>query len=107
MPYKDPEKQKAHKRLLYEQNTQELRKLKDVPCHDCGGKFPHYIMEFDHVRGEKLFVIATKMSGSIRRQAVADEIAKCDVVCANCHAERTFQRGQLSRRRSLVGQRLS
>jgi len=26
-----------------------LRGLKDVPCVDCGMRYPHYVMQFDHV----------------------------------------------------------
>jgi hypothetical protein len=28
--------------------------LKRVPCADCGVKYPPYVMDFDHVRGEKM-----------------------------------------------------
>ena len=27
--------------------------LKRVPCADCGVEYPPYVMDFDHVRGEK------------------------------------------------------
>jgi len=51
-------------------------------------------MDFDHREEEvKLFNIANLTSQ--RWMSVADlqaEIAKCDVVCANCHRERTHQR---------------
>lgn len=71
------------------------RSFKAQPCMDCGQSFPEYVMEFDHVRGEKkgnVLVMASKVS-----RAVLDaEIAKCDVVCANCHKIRThFRRSPL------------
>lgn len=63
---------------------------KDRPCMDCGGVFPTECMDFDHVRGDKKFTISVQR----RRpwQEVLDEIAKCDVVCANCHRIRTKRR---------------
>jgi hypothetical protein len=48
-------------------------------------------MDFDHVRGEKKFNVAHFIyTGSY--QAVQDEIAKCEVVCSNCHRLRTGAR---------------
>lgn len=61
-----------------------MRALKEgKPCADCGGVFPPVCMDFDHVRGEKLCNVA-KM-GTYAWSRVLEEIAKCDLVCANCH----------------------
>lgn len=61
-------------------------------CVDCGIRSPHpEIYDFDHVRGEK----AHSVSSLITKGTMADleaEIAKCDVVCANCHRIRTRSR---------------
>lgn len=59
---------------------------------DCGVKFVWYIMEFDHVRGVKIFNISKMVGRGMK--AVLEELAKCDVVCANCHRIRTFKRKQ-------------
>ena len=64
--------------------------MKDRPCADCGIQYPSWVMQFDHVRGEKKFDIAQASSASEKR--LLEEIAKCEVVCANCHAERTYDR---------------
>jgi len=68
-----------------------LAKAKDVPCADCGNKYPPYVMDFDHVRGVKSFSIAqtsyTKPLRDLKR-----EIEKCEVVCANCHRIRTHSK---------------
>ena len=69
-----------------------LLSLKTGPCMDCGVMYPSYVMDFDHVRGKKSFNLSkggTRGKGSIDR-----EVAKCDLVCANCHRERTHQREQ-------------
>jgi hypothetical protein len=64
--------------------------LAEHPCQDCGEDDP-VVLEFDH-RGDKEFDI----SRGLRDRAwptVLQEIAKCDVVCANCHRRRTACRG--------------
>ena len=92
MPIKDKEKRSAFKRKLYQQNTDALKALREVPCHDCGQEFPYYVMEFDHTRGEKMFNVPALMASSVNSPRVQTELAKCDVVCANCHKIRTHTR---------------
>ncbi len=67
-----------------------VQKEKDKPCMDCGIKYPYYVMDFDHVRGEKKFNLSSTTIGSKAYKRIEDEIAKCDVVCANCHRARTY-----------------
>lgn len=78
------------------ERREELRpfvaELKDVPCADCGGRFKPWQMDFDHVRGEKRFDIAHAIQQGYKRATVEAEIKKCDVVCANCHRDRTHSR---------------
>lgn len=65
-----------------------IREAKDVPCADCGVRYPTYVMDFDH-RADKTIIVSKLVEfGSVRK--LLNEIAKCDVVCANCHRERTF-----------------
>jgi hypothetical protein len=72
-----------------------VREAKSKSCIDCGMKYAYWVMQFDHVRGEKLFNIGYDFHRH-GLQKVLDEIAKCDVVCANCHADRTHKRLALS-----------
>jgi len=64
--------------------------LKAKPCMDCGGSFPPECMDWDHVRGKKLFGVGSGVRRSIK--AVLIEIAKCELVCSNCHRIRTRKR---------------
>lgn len=73
-------------------NTPLLRKLKEVPCADCGVAYPYYVMDFDHLRNKSFLLSRAKRKG---RKVLQEEIAKCEVVCANCHRERTHQRNLL------------
>lgn len=76
----------------WEREQKELfRSLKSRPCRDCRIQYPYYVMQFDHVRGEKLFSIGARRN-KVSKKRLLEEIAKCEVVCANCHAERTYQR---------------
>jgi hypothetical protein len=62
-------------------------------CTDCGFKGHHAALHFDHLPGHEK-VRDIKSGGQLGWQALLDEIAKCEVVCANCHAIRTWQRVQ-------------
>lgn len=60
-------------------------------CADCGYDSHHAALEFDHLPGvEKTRTVASLFYCSWER--IWAEIAKCEVVCANCHAMRTMQR---------------
>lgn len=65
----------------------------EAGCMDCGYNSHACALDFDHRPGEtKLFQIA----GNLCRkwESTLAEIAKCDVVCANCHRVRTKERQQ-------------
>lgn len=64
-------------------------------CADCGfDEFPE-ALEFDHVLGEKIKEVSRLARGGLK--ALFEEIAKCEVVCANCHRRRTSSRNQWGR----------
>lgn len=68
--------------------------LKSEPCTDCGLAWPPYVMQFDHLPGfQKEFGVTVRAWGKGRAK-VLEEIAKCELVCANCHFIRTHQRLQ-------------
>lgn len=69
-----------------------LRKIKlSEGCMDCGYKENAWALHFDHVLGEKRTDV-TSMCSSTSWSRLMDEVAKCDVVCANCHEIRTHGR---------------
>lgn len=71
-----------------------LNEIKSKPCMDCGGIFDPVCMDFDHRPGEvKSFNVAAwrNFSANVTTAKLHAEIAKCDVVCANCHRIRTFK----------------
>lgn len=73
------------------QSSEIIRKLKEVPCADCKVQYPYYVMDFDHLEDfQKLNEVSRMYLYS--QKNILDEIAKCEVVCSNCHRERTFKR---------------
>ena len=91
----DPERHKESKRLsaqntLIKNQTFVGEYLKNSCCHDCL-EDDWVVLEFDHVRGTKHQDIG-RMMGRASLDKLIEEIKKCDVVCANCHRRRTYNR---------------
>jgi hypothetical protein len=70
-----------------------LKELKAKPCADCNQSFPPYVMHFDHRNpADKKYNVAKMLNNGL--DTVRAEIAKCDLVCANCHAIRSHVKNQ-------------
>lgn len=68
-----------------------LREYKEgKPCTDCGIIYPFYVMQFDHLR-DKIESVSL-MARLVGKDKLLEEINKCELVCANCHAIRTYTR---------------
>ena len=78
-----------NERLLLERTKFLLEYFREHPCVDCRERDP-VVLEFDHLR-DKCFCIGEGLSHR-NWQSILDEIAKCEVVCANCHRRRTARR---------------
>jgi len=112
MPFKDREKQREASRRHYAKHRERViakakvnskvaksrirayinNHLKANPCVDCG-ETDIVVLEFDHIGDDKHFSIsdATRHGYSITK--IKNEIAKCEVRCANCHRKKTYERG--------------
>lgn len=67
--------------------------LKNKPCADCGKEYPPCVMEFHHLDPKlKSFGLG---QGRFRhsREDILEEIAKCILLCANCHRLREYCSG--------------
>jgi hypothetical protein len=82
------------KAVVEERTLYLVAYLREHPCVDCGEDDP-VVLEFDHLRDKKFAISAGLQSRPW--QDVLDEIAKCEVVCANCHRRRTARRGGFHR----------
>ena len=65
-----------------------------VPCADCGETFPIYVMHWDHLPEFVKVNQVSVMVASRTREAVLEELKKCELVCANCHVMRTVNRAR-------------
>ena len=107
MPYRNPSdpRQRAAARKYYESHRDEylarnrakkqairewIKEQKNRPCMDCGKEYPHYVMDFDHRIGEEKLYEPPRLYVLQSWKKAKAEVAKCDVVCANCHRFRTF-----------------
>lgn len=81
------------KRRLERQDVNDLIKLMHG-CADCGwAEWPRGL-DWDHVRGAKIRIVSTLIANGRPWTEVLAEMAKCEVVCANCHRIRTLTRRQ-------------
>lgn len=86
---RDKAKSLANKKKHGLENRQRLSQIKlERGCVDCGYNLHPAALDFDHVRGVKLFGIGSKFQKSWK--VLLEEIAKCDVRCSNCHRIRTW-----------------
>lgn len=111
MSYKNKIQQKEYQKVWYQKNKERLKNgtlasrarmrainreyvqlAKAAPCMDCGNKYHYSVMDFDHrpdeIKTKNVSILADQYSLEI----VKLEIAKCDLVCSNCHRIRTFRR---------------
>ena len=121
MAYANPEDKKAYANAHYLANTDYYKQkarakdkdvklrnrqiilthLLDNPCVDCG-EDDVIVLEFDHVRGEKLFPVSRSIGRKISEKKLRDEIDKCEVRCANCHRRKTYKQFERSGRDILI-----
>ncbi len=75
-------------------SKKRIQELKDNKiCVDCQTRYRYWILQFDHVLGKKEFNISRiGRTKKISNEELLKEISKCELVCANCHAERSYNR---------------
>jgi hypothetical protein len=81
------------RRVRQRELVESFQRLKsETCCADCGGFFHFAAMQWDHLPGaEKLDEVSTLVRKGKTNRA-REEIAKCELVCANCHAVRSYER---------------
>jgi hypothetical protein len=64
------------------------------PCADCGQVFHPAAMHWDHLPEYEKEAALGELVRHGSRQRIVEEIEKCELVCANCHAVRSIDRAQ-------------
>lgn len=86
---------KSEKVSISKQKAYLAKYIQDMksstPCMDCKKQYPYYVMDFDHVRGVKQKNVSELIS-TLSKKKIDLEIAKCEIVCSNCHRIRTHLR---------------
>jgi len=75
-----------------QKNKEYVNAVKELTgCVDCGETNP-VVLDFDHVRGEKILCISDMARGAYCLKTIKEEIEKCEVRCSNCHRVATYNR---------------
>jgi hypothetical protein len=93
-------------RQIYERDRQEKRRetakeyvddlKRSTPCADCNRYYEPYQMDFDHILEDGWFKrrdVAVLVNQGRTLNVIKREIEKCQLVCTNCHRQRTYERG--------------
>lgn len=86
---REKERLRRNRVELYALKRKIINDAKNKQCMDCHQSYPTYVMDFDHREpSQKEFTISRVALMSVKQLII--EIKKCDVVCSNCHRERTW-----------------
>lgn len=82
-------------------HREKLNALKlEKGCVDCGYRMNPVALQFDHMdRSKKRFILGHSLLYSW--DTILEEVAKCEIRCANCHAIKTIANND-NRRISLL-----
>jgi hypothetical protein len=93
--YQNKDRYKKLATLRQKDLQAKVAKLKTKPCTDCQKTFDPVCMDFDHLpQFEKKWNICYMLRRHMRWKLIEAEIAKCELVCANCHRLRSKTRGR-------------
>lgn len=96
--YRSPEakarNQEGVKRYKKELRTWYVSLKQGKPCVECKEIFHHAAMHWDHLPGSTKVANVGRLATLGSKRKILEEIAKCELVCANCHAVRTYQRAK-------------
>lgn len=88
-----PEQKREASRIRTVRNYERMNAYKlEVGCVDCGYKGHFAALEFDHLPGHTRLNTVSSLTANRSWKTLLKEVAKCELVCANCHNIRTYNR---------------
>src|SRR5688572_17252095 len=101
------EERRARQKINKENARQRAREIiteyfATHPCVDCG-ETDSVVLTFDHIGIDKRDNVSDMVRNGLSVDTIRAEIAKCEVVCYNCHAIRTQKRSRAYRWRKISG----
>jgi hypothetical protein len=91
------QRKKAYRKAKQIELRLKVETIKEAsPCLDCDNYFPAICMDFHHRDpATKLKDVSVLVMRSALWETIAEEIAKCDLICSNCHRIRTKAQREL------------
>ena len=86
---KSTERQKDRRKKIRDMIS--TYKTENNVCADCKESYAYWQLDFDHLEN-KSFGISSFSAKTADVEKIKEEMAKCEIVCANCHRNRTFYR---------------
>ena len=93
--YENWQNQEAYNRSYNKQLVKMKRNMRFIKrvktmfgCGICGYNKSSVALHFDHINVNTKYLEISRM-GSANVQTLKNEMRKCQILCANCHAERT------------------
>lgn len=96
MPYKNKEDHLTNQRKKYKERRIFILdyKFNANGCTFCGWNDHSEILEFDHRdKKKKRFMLAGHNLANNSMELIKKEIAKCDLLCPNCHRWKHYKDG--------------
>lgn len=90
------EKRSEQKKVWKRHFSEWYMSLKNGLCADCGESFHPVCMQWDHLPEFTKTSNLSDLYGKKNKKMILEEIQKCELVCSNCHALRTYHRGLVS-----------
>jgi hypothetical protein len=86
----DPKSPRARKRAAKWRLVGMIKK--HYGCKDCGYSNHAQALQFDHIDNNKKASVSNLIRSDYSWKTILEEINKCEIRCANCHAVMTANR---------------
>ena len=93
-------KKARRKRQIHDKKRRLFELLCRSECAECGEDDP-LVLEFDHLE-DKRADISALIRSACSWELVQREIAKCQILCSNCHKRKTHKEAESYRYRFLA-----